>query len=178
MTTTILGSRSALRLRLALQRFGMPALALIGVLLAAALISRLGHPHPHAPDMALLRRQPPIILVHLATALFALGLGAVMMLAPKGTLPHRTLGWVWVTLIMTVAASSIFIRNLNHGGFSAIHALSAWVLFIVPVGVWAARRHKVIHHRRVMTGVFYLGLIVAGAFTFVPGRLMWTLLLG
>jgi uncharacterized membrane protein len=52
------------------------------------------------------------------------------------------------------------------------------VLFIVPVAVWAARRHRVGLHRRSMMGVFYLGLIAAGAFTFVPGRLMWSLFLG
>ena len=157
------------------ERFILPAVAAVGVAAAAILALKLGHAHPHAPDLALLARQPLAIKLHLLTAVFAFGLGAVQMAAPKGTMPHRTLGWIWVILIMTVAASSLFIRGLNHGSFSLIHLLSAWVLFIVPVGVWAARRHNVSGHRRAMMGTFYLGLIVAGAFTFIPGRLMWSL---
>jgi uncharacterized membrane protein len=30
-------------------------------------------------------------------------------------------------------------------------------------------------HRRAMTGMFVGGLIVAGALTFLPGRLMWAI---
>ena len=32
-------------------------------------------------------------------------------LSPKGTLPHRTIGWVWATLMMLVAGTSLFIRH-------------------------------------------------------------------
>jgi len=34
----------------------------------------------------------PIIRLHAAFAFAAIGLGAVQLLAPKGTLPHRTIG--------------------------------------------------------------------------------------
>ena len=44
--------------------------------------------------------------------------------------------------------------------------------------VYAARRHRVAAHRRAMTGMFVGGLIVAGAFTFLPGRLMWAIFFG
>jgi uncharacterized membrane protein len=37
-------------------------------------------------------------------AAFALGL--VQFAAPKGTLPHRTVGWIWVGLMAIVAAWS------------------------------------------------------------------------
>jgi uncharacterized membrane protein len=33
-------------------------------------------------------------------------------------------------------------------------------------------------HRHTMTGLFLFGRIVAGAFTFLPGRLMWRLFFG
>ena len=178
MTTTTFIPAPRRWLQVLAGRYAVQAVAVIGVGAAAALAIHLGHPHPHAPDLALLRRQPPVVLAHLATALFAFGLGTVMMVAPKGTLPHRTLGWIWVALMMTVAGSSLFIHGINKNGFSAIHILSAWVLFIVPVAVFSARRHNVRMHRRAMMGTFYLGLIIAGAFTFMPGRLMWNLFLG
>ena len=37
-------------------------------------------------------------------------LGLVQFAGPKGTLPHRTLGWIWVLLMAAVAASSFWIH--------------------------------------------------------------------
>ena len=34
--------------------------------------------------------------VHAFAAMAAFALGAVQLAAPKGTLPHRTIGWIWV----------------------------------------------------------------------------------
>ena len=36
--------------------------------------------------------------VHAFAAMAAFALGAVQLAAPKGTLPHRTVGWLWVAL--------------------------------------------------------------------------------
>lgn len=33
-------------------------------------------------------------------------------------------------------------------------------------------------HRRMMTGLFIGGLVIAGALTFLPGRLMWQVFFG
>jgi uncharacterized membrane protein len=33
-------------------------------------------------------------------------------------------------------------------------------------------------HSRSMTGLFYLGLITAGAFTFMPGRILYKVFFG
>ena len=38
----------------------------------------------------------PAIPLHAFAAMAAFALGLVQLLAPKGTLPHRTLGWIWV----------------------------------------------------------------------------------
>ena len=48
----------------------------------------------------------PAIPVHAFAAMAAFALGLVQFAAPKGTLPHRTVGWIWVALMATVAASS------------------------------------------------------------------------
>jgi uncharacterized membrane protein len=142
-------------------RFGLPPLA-----------------RPHAPDLGLLMAQPAVIKVHLFAALAAIGLGAVMMLSRKGRAFHRAAGWTWVGLMAVVAGSSLFITGLNGDHWSLIHLLSGWTLIVLPLAVLAARRHEVKRHRGTMMGLFYGGLLLAGALAFIPGRLMWNLFLG
>ena len=58
--------------------------------------------------------------------------------------------------------------------------LQLWIpgLLIWALGhsaaVFMARRHNVRAHSRMMTGVFVGGLIVAGLFAFMPGRLLFS----
>jgi uncharacterized membrane protein len=111
--------------------------------------------------------------VHAFAALAAFVLGIVQFALPKGTGGHRTLGWVWVTLMAWVALSSFSISFLRQlGPFSFIHLISIFVLVQLPFGVLAARRHDVARHRRIMISLYAGALVVAGAFTFMPGRLM------
>lgn len=133
---------------------------------------------PHLPDLALLARQPIQIQLHIASALTALLLGTIQLIGVKGTTAHRIIGWAWVVAMAITAVSSLFIRQINPGGFSFIHLLSGWTIIALPMAVYAARRHRVLAHRRGMTGMFVGGLIVAGLLTFLPGRLMWTLFFG
>jgi len=53
--------------------------------------------------------------LHAFAAIAAFGLGAVQLAAPKGTLPHRTIGWFWVALMVTVAAPSFFSTTCVSG---------------------------------------------------------------
>src|SRR2546430_10153187 len=52
-----------------------------------------------------------LIQVHAFAALGAFGLGAIQLAAPKGTIPHRTIGWVWAGLMLAVVLSSFFIHR-------------------------------------------------------------------
>lgn len=143
-------------------------------------LARMGF-SPHAPDWRLLLTSPPAIQIHVAAALTALAIGIVLLIGVKGNRLHRTLGWTWVLAMATTAVSSFFIHRLNPGGpggFSLIHLLSGWTVIALPMAVHAARRHRIADHRRAMTGMFVGGLIVAGAFTFLPGRLMWAIFFG
>jgi uncharacterized membrane protein len=154
----------------------MLRLALAGAgVLGVAWIMALMHLHfrLHAPDWPLLAAQPFAIKLHLATILPAFAVGCVLMMGVKGDMPHRVLGWAWVVLMTTSAGVSFFIHTINPNGLSVIHALSAWVVVAAPFGLYLARAHKVVAHRRMMTGLFLFGLGVAGAFTFLPGRLMF-----
>src|SRR6202047_153372 len=56
-------------------------------------------------SLAPLRAAAPAIPLHAFAAMTACVLGVVQLAAPKGTLPHRTLGWIWVSLMLGVAIS-------------------------------------------------------------------------
>jgi hypothetical protein len=76
-------------------------------------------------------------------------------IAPKGTLPHRTVGWIWVVLMVAVSASSFWIHELRTWGeWSAIHLLSIFTLATLPLAVLHARRHRVASHRNAMIAIF------------------------
>src|SRR5512139_1709463 len=117
----------------------------------------------------------PQIPVHAFAALAAFAIGVVQLTAPKGTLPHRTLGWIWVVLMAVVAISSLWIHEIRLvGPFSPIHILSIFVPVMLVLAVLHARRHNVRGHKKAMTSIFFGALIIAGVFTFLPGRVMHT----
>jgi uncharacterized membrane protein len=121
----------------------------------------------------------PAIQLHAFAALTAFVLGIVQFSAPKGTLPHRTLGSIWVTLMVIVAASSFWIHGMRlWGPWSPIHLISIFTLVTLPFAVWAAHRHAVDRHRRAMTAIFFGALVIAGLFTLVPGRIMHAVVFG
>ena len=100
-------------------------------------------------------------------------LGIVQFTAPKGTIPHRAVGWLWVAIMAVVSVTAFFIHEIRlWGPFSPIHLLAIYTLIALPLAVRHARRHAVQHHSRAMIGIFTGGLIIAGLFTFLPGRLM------
>lgn len=124
---------------------------------------------------------PLVIQLHAFAAMAALVLGIVQFASPKGTLPHRTVGWIWVALMTSVAVSSLWIHQnqIKLGApWSPIHFLSIFSLIMIPLGVWYAHRHRVNGHRITMISIFTGGLVIAGLFTFVPGRVMHAVAFG
>jgi uncharacterized membrane protein len=124
-------------------------------------------------SLAPLLNASPVIQVHAFSAMAAFALGIVQLSAPKGTLPHRTIGWIWVVLLTVIAVSSFWIHELKiFGPFSPIHLLSIFTLVTLPLAVMHARRHRVQKHRNAMIAIFTGALVIAGLFTFVPGRII------
>ena len=121
----------------------------------------------------------PAIPVHAFAAMAAFALGLVQFAAPKGTLPHRTIGWIWVALMLVVSVSAFFIHQIRlWGPWSPIHLLAIFTLVVLPIAVWRARRHRVADHRRIMTMTFVGALVIAGLFTLLPGRIMHAVVFG
>jgi uncharacterized membrane protein len=121
----------------------------------------------------------PAIPLHAFAAMTAFVLGIVQFAAPKGTSPHRTIGWIWVGLMASVAVSSFWIHQIRLlGPWSPIHLLSIFTLAMLPLAVWRAHTHRVADHRRIMILIFSGALVVAGLFTLLPGRIMHTVIFG
>jgi uncharacterized membrane protein len=121
----------------------------------------------------------PAIQLHAFAAMAAFALGIVQLSAPKGTIPHRTLGWVWVLLMLAVGISAFFIHTIRlWGAWSPIHLLAIFTLVMLPIGVLHARRHRVAQHRWAMISIFVGALVLAGLFTLVPGRIMHAVAFG
>ena len=129
--------------------------------------------------LAPLLEAPVVIQIHAFAAITAFAVGIVQLAAPKGTIPHRLVGWSWATLMLTVAGSSLFIHEIRlWGPWSPIHLLSILVLVTLPLAVLYARRHEVRRHRAAMTALFTGALVIAGVFTFLPGRIMHSVAFG
>ena len=117
--------------------------------------------------------------MHAVAATAAFALGVIQLSAPKGTLPHRTLGWIWVVLMVIVSITACFIHEIRlWGPWSPIHLLAIFTLVTLPLAVWYARRHSVQQHRWTMISIFTGALVIAGLFTFVPGRIMHAVIFG
>lgn len=117
----------------------------------------------------------PLLLSHLVAALVALPLGGYQLFRPtKGDPQHVLLGRVWAGLMLWVAITSYWIRDIRDGEFSLLHILSTVTLVTVTLGVVSARRGNIAAHRGNMRGS-WLGL--CGAFigaVAVPDRVIPT----
>ena len=123
---------------------------------------------------------PWVIQVHAFSAIAAFFLGIVQFAAPKGTLPHKSLGIVWVLLMTAITVSSIFVRPSLlpelpfTQWFSWIHIFTVLTAYGIIGGVLLLAKGgpKLKKHSGPFAGIFIGGLIIAGGFAFLPGRIM------
>jgi len=121
----------------------------------------------------------PIITLHALGAVAALMLGLAQLFLRKGGRWHRSAGYVWVALMVGVAVSSFWIHGFrSFGPFSLIHVLSLLTLVALGFGVRAARVGNIAAHRWTMRSLFFGALVITGAFTLLPGRVMHAVVMG
>ncbi len=127
-----------------------------------------------------LLQAPLAIQIHAFSAVAAFPLGAFVLWRKKGTRLHKLLGRIWVVLMLAVATSALFIHEMRMiGPFSPIHIFS----IVTYVTLYRALRaiivdRNVAAHRAGMRGAYLWTLMLAGAFTFLPGRRMHMVLFG
>lgn len=130
------------------------------------------------PNFSLIAKEPVWVQAHLLFAVATFGLGAALLASRKGRTFHRVAGWIWAGMIFIVAFTSLFITGLNGRNWSFIHILSWLTIVQVPIAVWAAKTHNVKRHRQLMTSMYWGAMVIAGLFTFIPGRLMFRMFFG
>jgi uncharacterized membrane protein len=124
-------------------------------------------------NLAPLIDAPLAVQVHVASVVPAALIGPYMFWARKGTPAHRLVGRVWLGLMVLAALSSFFIHQINlFMGFSPIHLLSVFVLVVAWLAYRSARQHRIRDHKRQVLGLYFGGVVGAGLFTLLPGRIM------
>jgi uncharacterized membrane protein len=128
-------------------------------------------------NFSLLLNTSPYIQIHFYAAIVAFLIGAFQLLTRKGTALHKVLGRLWVLTMSIICVSSFWIKELMPNGilfgYSPIHFLSVFVLIQISLGVYFARVGNILGHKKCMTYTYVGGLLVAGAFTFYPDRLLY-----
>lgn len=122
-----------------------------------------------------------IAYFHLGTVLPAFLIGTYLMLNHKGTPKHKQLGKVYMALMLVTAVISMFmsaeVGPSLFGHFGFIHIISLVVIINVPIAYVAVRNGNIKLHRTNMISLYVGGLLIAGTFALLPGRLLNTLLL-
>ncbi len=130
-------------------------------------------------NLGLIEQAPLAVKIHMATVIPAFAIGTwLIFFSTKGARWHRALGAVYLTLMTVTAITTLFIHTINPGHFSPIHLFVPLTLVGVTATVLALRRRNIAAHKRSMIGLYVGALLIAGAFTFVPGRLMHGLFFG
>ena len=127
------------------------------------------------------------IQLHWATVTVAFFAGLLQLVLSKGGPRHRLVGRVYAVMMIVTSLAAFFIRSpapempsgyLSLTGMTWIHLFIPLTLVTVTLGVLAARRGDVRAHKRHMIGSFLGALVIAGTFTFIPGRRMHLLFFG
>ena len=124
-------------------------------------------------NLNLIAQAPLAVKIHLVTVIPAFFIGTwLIFFSTKGARVHRTLGVVYLTLMTGTAITTFFVRVLNPGRLSLIHLFIPLTLGGVTATILALRRGDIVRHKRSMIGLYVGALLIAGGFTFLPGRLM------
>jgi uncharacterized membrane protein len=130
-------------------------------------------------NLELVAKAPLAVQLHMATVIPAFFIGTwLIFFSTKGAGLHRRLGALYLGLMIFTAVTTIFIRTINPGHFSWIHLFIPLTLFGVASSILALRRRDIRAHQRAMIALYGGALVIAGAFTFMPGRLMHEIFFG
>ena len=120
--------------------------------------------------------------LHLGSVVPCFFIGALLMVIKKGSRIHVQLGRIYMILMLFTALVTLFMpadvgpRIFNHFGW--IHSFSFLTLYTVPTAYLAIKKGKVKVHQRKMILLYFGALVIAGGFTFYPGRYLHSLFFG
>ena len=119
------------------------------------------------------------VQVHLVAAVISLLIGPLALYRQRRDSLHKMLGYMWVTAMAVVALSSFAIPSyFTPIGIGPLHLFAVVTLWSLWTGVKHAIQKNTAGHEAVFRGLFSNGLIIAGAFTVLPGRTLNRMLFG
>ena len=120
--------------------------------------------------------------LHLITVVPCFIIGTLLLIIKKGTPIHKGFGRVYMVLMLFTACVTLFMpadvgpQFLNHFGW--IHSFSFLTIYTVPTAYLAIKKGNVKVHKRKMILLYFGAIILAGGFTFVPGRYLHNVFFG
>ncbi len=126
---------------------------------------------------------PPAVQLHVATVVPAFFIGTwLIFFSGKGARNHRAVGYVYLTLMTIAAIAALCIHQIPAidllYGFGLIHIFSFVTLFGIAGALRGAWTHNIRQHRGAMMGAYIGGILIAGTFAFLPGRIMHVIVFG
>jgi uncharacterized membrane protein len=126
---------------------------------------------------------PLAVRIHVATVIPAAIIGTwLIFFSTKGAPWHRALGYTYLTLMTFTAITTLWVHQLMPNGpffgLSPVYLLIPVVFVGVYNAIQGARTHNIARHRYAMLGVYIGGILIAGGFTFAPGRIMQAVVFG
>ena len=113
---------------------------------------------------------------HLVTVVPAFFIGTYLLLTTKGTSIHKVFGKIYMVLMLVTASTSLFMKAqlgpLLFSHFGYIHLLSFLTIYAVPVAYFSAKNGNIKRHKATMVALYIGGMLVAGTFALMPGRLL------
>ncbi|MFN3262824.1 MAG: DUF2306 domain-containing protein [Pikeienuella sp.] len=114
---------------------------------------------------------PVEIQFHIVAALLGVVLGPFVLFRRRRDRLHKTLGYLWIGAMAVLAIGSFAIpSHLTEIGLGPLHAFAALTLWSLQAGLRAALARDFERHQAIFRSLYLNGLIIAGAFTFLPGR--------
>ena len=121
----------------------------------------------------------PLIATHALFAGTACVIGLFVFVNKKGTGMHRWAGRFFVLCMLVASITAFWIREINDGQFSLIHLLIPFTIGSIGWAIFSIRRFAVnkdkkwyAWHRNTMISLYIGACVIAGGFTFLPGRQM------
>ena len=122
---------------------------------------------------------PLPVQVHIIAAVLALILGPIALYRRRRDRTHKVVGYVWVTAMAVLAVGSFLIpSHFTPIGIGPLHGFAILTLWSLWARIKAAIARDIGRHEAILRSLYSNGLIIAGAFTFLPGRTLNQMLFG
>ena len=123
-----------------------------------------------------------LMYIHLVTVIPCFIIGTILILIKKGNRFHRQFGRIYMILMLITVVVTLFMpaqvgpRILNHFGW--IHSFSFLTIYTVPTAYLVIKNGNIKSHKRKMILLYFGAIVIAGGFTFFPGRYLYELFFG